>query len=494
MMAVASLQRVQRLDFNVVAGDWLPPKRSPRLRSQPAQKSAKARLAPFAPLIAEQESFLGIFPVVLNHVQPPTLGRPLDMDALGLNPVSLPVPPRAATSSRTRARHEADVVPNDSVRAYLNEIGRPQLLTADEELALGRAIAEGQAAQRRLDAGAACGSAERKELLERVATGLAARERMIVANLRLVVTHAKKVLRGCRKENITLLDLVQPGNIGLIRAVEKFDYRKGWRFSTYAMWWIRQAISRSLAEQGVSVPAPLYAYEAVPALKRVQQELEERLLRAPTPDEMAAELQATIIERQRKRLTEKLGREPSDAEVLRRVDRFDGAKVQALLSAIQTSVSLDRSYTDDESGASLGDTLVDTGAPQPQDEVADSQRTHLLHRLVEVLDGQAREVIRLRYLVNHGEGLPVDEVGRSLSLKRTVVRRIEREALDLLRGHAFANGLDDYWQVPEPAEARVCLLPRGCVALEFPLLGRLPERRVAEIYQPSFQTMALPVA
>jgi RNA polymerase sigma factor (sigma-70 family) len=302
----------------------------------------------------------------------------------------------------------------DLVRAYLNGIGRTKLLTAAQEVELARRIEAGLFAEEKLagtDLAAIAGDTDLRADLETVAReGRAAKDHLLEANLRLVVSIAKRYTgRG-----MAFLDLIQEGNLGLIRAVEKFDYTKGYKFSTYATWWIRQAITRAMADQARTIRIPVHMVEQV-----------NRMVRA------------------RRDLATSLGREPTVAEVARAmgVPEF---QVIELISYDREPVSLDQAVGEDGEHA-LGDFVA---AVDPRAEPADTVSQGMLRNDVEIvlatLSQREQAVIRLRFGLDDGRQRTLDEVGREFGLSRERIRQIEKVTLHKLRHPSRAKRLEAY--------------------------------------------------
>jgi RNA polymerase primary sigma factor len=297
----------------------------------------------------------------------------------------------------------------DSVGMYLHEIGRVSLLSATEEIALAISMQKGKRAQERLREEFGLGMDDTAKLRSEDARGRASRRRLIEANLRLVVSVARKYAgRG-----ISLLDLIQEGNFGLLRAVDRFDYRKGHRFSTYATWWIRQAITRAIADQSRTIRLPVHMVEAVGRLTQVSHRLQQRLGREPVADEIAAEMNIT----------------PD--------------KVRQIIGAAQQTVSLEMPIGEEED-ASLGDIIEDRNSIAPAE--AASQQI-LKEEVVTMLDGltaRERRVIELRYGLEDGYNRTLAELGDELGVSRERVRQIEAEALMKLRACKDTGRLKEY--------------------------------------------------
>jgi RNA polymerase primary sigma factor len=297
----------------------------------------------------------------------------------------------------------------DSVGMYLHEIGRVSLLSATEEIALAISMQKGKRAQERLREEFDLSYEESSKLRSEDHRGRASRRRLIEANLRLVVSVARKYAgRG-----ISLLDLIQEGNFGLLRAVDRFDYRKGHRFSTYATWWIRQAITRAIADQSRTIRLPVHMVEAVGRLTQVSHRLQQRLGREPVADEIAAEMNIT----------------PD--------------KVRQIIGAAQQTVSLEMPIGEEED-ASLGDIIEDRNSIAPAE--AASQQI-LKEEVVTMLDGltaRERRVIELRYGLEDGYNRTLAELGDELGVSRERVRQIEAEALMKLRACKDTGRLKEY--------------------------------------------------
>ena len=285
----------------------------------------------------------------------------------------------------------------DLVRLYLDNIGKYPLLTQDEECRLSKAIQEGQEAKDELERGKVT-AARRPLLLAAAQRGDAASEQFISANLRLVVSIAKRY----QATDLPLLDLVQEGNLGLMHAVTKFDWRKGFKFSTYATWWIKQAISRGIDNTSRTIRLPVHAGDQVRRLQRTKHQLEGQTGRTPSPSELAEAL--GINERQ----------------------------VVELIRHGTETVSLDaRVGPDGES--ELGDMVTDNTTPSPFDVVTQAMLGGEVEKLLSVLDEREREIIRLRYGLDQGEPRTLEDVGNTLHLTRERIRQIERSALSKLR-------------------------------------------------------------
>jgi RNA polymerase primary sigma factor len=305
---------------------------------------------------------------------------------------------------------DAPAPATDLIRLYLREIGRVPLLTAAEEVTLARAIEAGILARERLEGLDPHGEpALRRDLAEVVVRGDRAKDHLVEANLRLVVSIAKRYAgRG-----IGLLDLVQEGNLGLIRAVEKFDYARGFKFSTYASWWIRQGISRAVADQGRTIRVPVHVAETMNRVMRVQRDL-----------------------------IQELGRQPSAQEVAEVVD-LDAERVEEVRRLAVEPLSLHLPVGED-AGNELGDLLVDESAQDPERMAAASMLRALLEEVLGRLGERERAMVRLRYGLDGGEACTLEEVGRIFGVTRERVRQIEARTLAILRRPPYADRLRDY--------------------------------------------------
>ena len=302
----------------------------------------------------------------------------------------------------------ANIDTDDTIGLYLKEVSRVPLLTADEEVALAQRIERGRMAREELAKGNAS-PRRRTELRKLIEDGWSAREHLITANSRLVISVAKKYMgRG-----VPFLDLIQEGNIGLIRATKKFDYRRGHKFSTYATWWIRQAVTRAIADQGRTIRVPVHMGDQINKLLRVQHQL-----------------------------TQRLGREPSVEELAEALD-VPPKKVENMIQVARRPLSLE-TPTDDEEDSVLGDFIEDDEAPPPDDTATYNL---LKEHLGEVLNGlPPREVriLQLRYGLLDGQAYTLEEVGRKMGVTRERVRQIEAQALSRLRHPTIRRKLRDY--------------------------------------------------
>jgi RNA polymerase primary sigma factor len=298
---------------------------------------------------------------------------------------------------------------SDSVRMYLQEIGRYPLLDAQQEVELAMQVEAGIMAAEQLEVGVALDPAATILLRRQARNAERAKSRLAESNLRLVVSIAKKYVgRG-----LSLLDLIQEGNLGLMRAVEKFDYRKGFKFSTYATWWIRQAVTRALADQARTIRMPVHMVETINKLAMVQRLLNQDLGREPTIAEIAAELDV------------------------------ESGKVTELRRIAQDPVSLEMPLGE-EDDATLGDIVPDLGADIPVEEAAFKLLQEYLLLALESLNERERQVLVMRFGLDHGRVRTLEEVGNHFEVTRERIRQIENKALAKLRQPAKAKQLDGY--------------------------------------------------
>jgi RNA polymerase nonessential primary-like sigma factor len=325
---------------------------------------------------------------------------------------SVEVRPSGAAEVPEDERLDLDeqVVSADLVRVYLNEIGKVPLLNAEQEVDLAKRIEAGLYAEHVLsEQGEALPLPERRELRALAVDGQRAKEHLLQANLRLVVSLAKRYTG----HGMPFLDLIQEGNLGLIRAVEKFDYTKGFKFSTYATWWIRQAITRAMADQGRTIRLPVHLVEQVNKLQRTRRLLHQQLGRDATEEELAVELD------------------------------MPAEKVTDLLQHSRDLVSLDQAVGTEED-AELGDFIEDMDAPVAEDAVTFAFMRDQIDKVLGTLETREREVLRMRYGLDDGKPRTLDEIGRAFGLSRERIRQIERDTMAKLRHPSRSQALRDY--------------------------------------------------
>lgn len=297
---------------------------------------------------------------------------------------------------------------DDTIGLYLKEVSRVPLLNAEEEVELAQRIERGRMAREELARGNV-NSRRRMELRKLIEDGWAAREHLITANSRLVISVAKKYMgRG-----VPFLDLIQEGNIGLIRATKKFDYRRGHKFSTYATWWIRQAVTRAIADQGRTIRVPVHMGDQINKLLRIQHQLTQRLGREPSVDELAIALDVPP------------------------------KKVENMIQVARRPLSLE-TPTDDEEDSVLGDFIEDDEAPPPDDSATYNLLKEHLEDVLNGLPPREVRILQLRYGLLDGQAYTLEEVGRKMGVTRERVRQIEAQALSRLRHPSIRRKLRDY--------------------------------------------------
>ena len=299
----------------------------------------------------------------------------------------------------------AQIDADDSVGLYLKEVGRVPLLTAEQEVSLSKRIERGRKARESM----AAGNGNRANLRLFIEDGWAAREHLITANSRLVISVAKKYMgRG-----VPFLDLIQEGNIGLIRAAKKFDYRRGHKFSTYATWWIRQAVTRAIADQGRTIRVPVHMGDQINRLLRTSHQLTQLLGRDPTTQELADSLRVTP------------------------------KKVENMIQVARRPISLE-TPTDEEEDSILSDFIQDDESPAPTDVVTNSLLREQLRDVLHTLPPREVRILQLRYGLHDGQSYTLEEVGRKMGVTRERVRQIEAQALSRLRHPSHRRVLVDY--------------------------------------------------
>jgi len=315
----------------------------------------------------------------------------------------------AAVSAPETDLDDQTSVMGDSVHTYLKSIGRRQLLTAEEEVDLAKRIEAGLFAEYKLETEKRLSKQSRADLEAVAEDGRRAKAHMLEANLRLVVSVAKKY----SDRGLSLLDVVQEGNLGLIRAVEKFDYTKGYKFSTYAMWWIRQAIQRGFADSARTIRLPVHVLEMLSKLSRVERDMHQRLGREPTPEELAVELDRT----------------PDQIEELLRTSR--------------QPISLDSTIGEDGE-TSIGDLIEDIDAPEAGELVDRQLMADQLRNALSGLTPREATIMSMRFGLYDGNPHTLDEIGKALGLTRERIRQLEKQSLSKLRHPSRAQPLLDY--------------------------------------------------
>jgi RNA polymerase primary sigma factor len=302
----------------------------------------------------------------------------------------------------------ANIDTNDTIGLYLKEAARIPLLTADEEIELAQRIERGRLAREELAQGNVSAH-RRKELRALIEDGWAAREHLIVANSRLVISVAKKYMgRG-----VPFLDLIQEGNIGLMRAAKKFDYRRGYKFSTYATWWIRQAVTRAIADQGRTIRVPVHMGDQISRMLRIQHHLKQKLSRDPTPEELAEALDVPV------------------------------KKIDHMMQVARRPFSLQTPIGEEEDDM-LGDFIEDHDTPQPDETATNNILRERLKEALDQLPPREARILQLRYGLLDGQIHTLKEVGLKMGVTRERVRQIEAQALRRLRKPQIQRELRTY--------------------------------------------------
>jgi RNA polymerase primary sigma factor len=297
---------------------------------------------------------------------------------------------------------------HDHVQLYLREMARTALLTAEEEVDLAKRYEAGLEAERVLADKRKLTVKRKRELHKVERDGKRAKERLVQANLRLVVSVAKRY----QGQGLPLLDLIQEGNLGLLRAVEKFDYRRGYKFSTYATWWIRQAVTRAIADKGRTIRIPVHMVEKLNKVVHVERQLVQALGREPLPEEIASELEISPRE------------------------------VRDILRMSQQPISLEKPIGEEEE-SELGDFVEDQTAESPFELASESLRKENVHRALAALPQREREVIEMRFGLTGGRPRTLEEVGRAFNVTRERIRQIENHTLKKLESLPEAQRLRD---------------------------------------------------
>ena len=299
---------------------------------------------------------------------------------------------------------------DDHVKMYLKEIGKVNLLTPEEELSLAKRMADGEKAKEQLEEiGEEIDEDTKKQIDLLIADGEKAKKSLAEANLRLVVSIAKRYVG----RDMLFLDLIQEGNLGLIKAVDKFDYTKGYKFSTYATWWIRQAITRAIADQARTIRIPVHMVETINKLVRVSRQLVQELGREPTPEELAKELNMPVD------------------------------KVREISKISQEPVSLETPIGEEED-SHLGDFIPDEDAPAPSEAASFVLLKEQLGAVLETLSEREAKVLRLRFGLDDGRARTLEEVGKEFDVTRERIRQIEAKALRKLRHPSRSKKLKDF--------------------------------------------------
>jgi len=352
-----------------------------------------------------EEAFAALISAGIPYLDDVTTGAPTEDE---LTVVEEEVEEEAHRAVIVDDNYLANIDTDDTIGLYLKEVGRVPLLTAEEEVQLAQRIEKGRLAREELARGNV-NLRRRAELQMLIEDGWLAREHLITANSRLVISVAKKYMgRG-----VPFLDLIQEGNIGLIRAAKKFDYRRGHKFSTYATWWIRQAVTRAIADQGRTIRVPVHMGDQINKLLRVQHQLTQRLGRDPSVDELAEALEVTP------------------------------QKVENMIQVARRPLSLE-TPTDDEEDSVLGDFIQDEEVPAPDETATYNLLREHLDIVLNGLPPREVRILQLRYGLLDGQAYTLEEVGRKMGVTRERVRQIEAQALSRLRHPAIRRRLREY--------------------------------------------------
>ena len=351
-----------------------------------------------------EEAFSALLSAGIPYIDDHTLGEPSDEDLIEEEETEEDGRREIAVEDNYLANIDTD----DSVGLYLKEVGRVPLLTAEQEVELAQRIERGRLGREELAKGNVR-PRRRQELQLLIEDGWAAREHLITANSRLVISVAKKYMgRG-----VPFLDLIQEGNIGLIRAAKKFDYRRGHKFSTYATWWIRQAVTRAIADQGRTIRVPVHMGDQINKLLRIQHQLTQRLGRDPTVEELADALE------------------------------IHPQKIENMIQVARRPLSLELP-TDDEEDSVLGDFIKDEEVSAPDDSATYNLLREHLDLVLEGLPPREVRILQLRYGLTDGQAYTLEEVGRKMGVTRERVRQIEAQALSRLRHPSIRRKLREY--------------------------------------------------
>jgi RNA polymerase primary sigma factor len=350
-----------------------------------------------------EETFAALMSAGISYVEDESIHEePTEED------LSIAEDEEATTAQNLLVDDLENIDTDDTIGLYLKEVSRVPLLTAEEEVDLAQRIERGRMAREELAKGNVS-NRRRLELRKLIEDGWAAREHLITANSRLVISVAKKYMgRG-----VPFLDLIQEGNIGLIRATKKFDYRRGHKFSTYATWWIRQAVTRAIADQGRTIRVPVHMGDQINKLLRIQHQLTQRLGREPTVDELALSLDVPP------------------------------KKVENMIQVARRPLSLE-TPTDDEEDSVLGDFIEDDEAPPPDESATYNLLREHLEDVLNGLPPREVRILQLRYGLLDGQAYTLEEVGRKMGVTRERVRQIEAQALSRLRHPSIRRKLRDY--------------------------------------------------
>ena len=346
---------------------------------------------------------------------------------------------------------EENISISDPVRQYLQEIGRHPLLTQEQEVEIAKRIRAGEEAQKELwQAAEEAGmtpeeylktlpEAEQERIESLIRDGKKAERELVQSNLRLVVSVAKRYVgRG-----MSLLDLIQEGNLGLLRAVQKFDHTRGFKFSTYATWWIRQAIMRAIADQARTIRIPVHMVESINRVMRTQRELTQKFGRDPTPEEVAVEMDFIEPEEERESIRRALAEGRHLNLTQKRALRRAAAKVRNIIRMAQEPMSLETPVGSEENSF-LGDFIQDDSAPAPAAAATQQLLREQVNEILEELNDRERKVLKMRFGLLDGRNHTLEEVGQEFGVTRERIRQIEAKALRKLRHPQRSRKLRDY--------------------------------------------------
>ena len=351
-----------------------------------------------------EEAFSALLSAGIPYIDDTTIGEPSDEDLIE----EVETEEDGRREIALEDNYLANIDTDDSIGLYLKEVGRVPLLTAEQEVELAQRIERGRLGREELAKGNVR-PRRRQDLQLFIEDGWAAREHLITANSRLVISVAKKYMgRG-----VPFLDLIQEGNIGLIRAAKKFDYHRGHKFSTYATWWIRQAVTRAIADQGRTIRVPVHMGDQINKLLRIQHQLTQRLGRDPTVEELADALE------------------------------INPQKIENMIQVARRPLSLELP-TDDEEDSVLGDFIKDEEVSAPDDSATYNLLREHLDIVLDGLPPREVRILQLRYGLTDGQAYTLEEVGRKMGVTRERVRQIEAQALSRLRHPSIRRKLREY--------------------------------------------------
>ena len=360
-------------------------------------------LMEFYPDVSQDAEHIEAVVVALRRRGVELLDNELDLDLID-NESSL------ASSDFDTFSNLESISSDDTIGLYLKEMSRVPLLNMDEEIDIAQRIEKGRAAKSELASGTDLSPEHKQDLLTAVDDGIQAREHLIKANTRLVVSVAKRYMgRG-----VPFLDLIQEGNLGLMKAVEKFDYHRGFRFSTYATWWIRQTITRSIADQGRTIRVPVHMVDRIRQLYKLTHEMEQELGRVPTTEELADKMDVPL------------------------------SKVEWMMRVSWLPLSLESPINDDEEDSELGQFVEDQMTPTPIESTYSKLLREKIEEVLDTLPPREARILRLRFGLENGHNYTLEEVGDKFGLTRERIRQIESKALRRLRHPRRSRQLRDY--------------------------------------------------